>query len=295
MADVHNSARTEVVDIGGVKYAYRDFGSGNKPPLVFLQHFRGGLDHWDPSVTDGLAQDRRVILFNNAGVASSSGKPADTVAGMAQHVVSFLKALRLKHVDLLGFSLGGFVAQELLLASPALIRRVILAGTGPQGGDITVGHDPTVSEHATRDEVTLDDFLFLFFSPSNRSQAAGRAFWNRRHARRDQDVPSDRAAMAAQGNAIAAWSVPKDNRDESLQRITHPVLVVNGNNDIMVPTINSFILEQNIPNATLILYPDSGHGAIFQYPDLFVAHARLFLDEADRGGPRCRGDEDIDE
>ena len=137
---------------------------------------------------------------------------------------------------------------------------------------------PKVTEYATREKPILDDFLHLFFSQSETSQAAGRAFWERRHTRLEQDVPSSVAAMAAQGNAIAAWGVVQMERYASLRRIKQPVLVVNGANDIMVPTINSFILQQNIPNATLIIYPDSGHGAIFQYPELFVSHARLFLE-----------------
>ena len=279
MGGTHNTAQTRFVEVDSVRYAYRRFGTETGTPVVFLQHFRGGLDHWDPKVTDGIAKDRPVILLNNAGVASSRGEPADTVAGMADHVVAFLKALGLEEVDLLGFSLGGFIAQQLALESPDVIRRVILAGTRPQGGEGMDQFTPKVTEHATREEPTLEDYLYLFFSPSEASQAAGRAFWERRHTRSDQDVPSSVAAMGAQGSAIAAWGVvPHIHRYASLRRINQPVLVVNGANDIMVPTINSFILQQHIPNATLIIYPDSGHGAIFQYPELFVSHACLFLD-----------------
>jgi len=281
MSDTHNTAKTRLVEVDGVRYAYRRFGTATRTPVVFLQHFRGGLDNWDPNVTDGLAKDRPVILFNNAGVASSGGDPADTVTGMARHVITFVDALGLKKVDLLGFSLGGFVAQQVVLESPDLIRRVILAGTGPQGGEGMDHMPPKVVEHATREKPILEDFLYLFFSQSETSQAAGRAFWERRHTRLDQDVPSSVAAMAAQGNAIAAWGVvPQIDRYASLRRIKQPVLVVNGADDIMVPTINSFILQQYIPNATLIIYPDSGHGAIFQYPELFISHARLFLEGA---------------
>jgi len=281
MSETHNTAKTRFVEVDGVRYAYRRFGTATRTPVVFLQHFRGGLDNWDPNVTDGLAKDRPVILFNNAGVASSGGDPADTVTGMARHVIAFVDALGLKKVDLLGFSLGGFVAQQVVLESPDLIRRVILAGTGPQGREGMDHMPPKVVEHATREKPILEDFLYLFFSQSETSQAAGRAFWERRHTRLDQDVPSSVAAMAAQGNAIAAWGVvPQIDRYASLRRIKQPVLVVNGADDIMVPTINSFILQQYIPNATLIIYPDSGHGAIFQYPELFISHARLFLEGA---------------
>ena len=281
MSDTHNTAKTRFTEVNSVRYAYRRFGTETKTPIVLLQHFRGGLDNWDPKMTDGLAKDRPVILFNNAGVASSGGEAADTVAGMAGHVIAFLNALGLKTVDLLGFSLGGLVAQQVVIDRPDLIRRVILAGTGPQGGERMNGEggDPKATEHATREKPILEDFLYLFFSPSETSQAAGRAFWERRHTRADQDVSSSMAAMAAQGNAIAAWGVvPQKDRYLPIQRIKQPVLVVNGANDIMVPTINSFILQQNISNASLIIYPDSGHGAIFQNPDLFVSHARLFLD-----------------
>jgi pimeloyl-ACP methyl ester carboxylesterase len=181
---------------------------------------------------------------------------------------------------LLGFSLGGFVAQQVVLDDSDLIRRVILAGTGPQGGEGMDGFAPKVAEHATQETPVIENFLYLFFSPSETSQAAGRAFWERRHTRAEQDIASSMAAMRAQGAAIAGWgAVPKAGRYDQLKNIKRPVLVVNGRDDIMVPSINSFILQRHIPNAMLILYPDSGHGAIFQYPELFVSHARLFLEK----------------
>jgi len=262
-----------------VRYAYRRFGAKTGTPVVFLQHFRGGLDNWDPIVTDGLAVNRPVILFNNAGVASSGGEPADTVSGMSRHVIAFISALGLNQVDLLGFSLGGFVAQQVALDRPGLIRRVVLAGTGPEGGESMDSFTPLVAEHATQEVPTEDNFLYLFFGPSESSQAAGRAFWKRRHERTDQDVPSSMPAMGAQASAIAAWGmVPVSNRYARLKEIQQPVLVVNGGNDIMVPSINAFILQQHIPNATLILYPDSGHGALFQFAERFVSHVTMFLD-----------------
>jgi pimeloyl-ACP methyl ester carboxylesterase len=280
MTNSHNTTPTRFIEANGIRYAYRLFGARNGTPIVFLQHFRGGLDNWDPRVTDGLAKDRPVILFNNAGVASSGGEPVDTISGMAEHVVAFVNALDLKRIDLLGFSLGGFVAQQVVLDNPDLIRRVVLAGTGPQGGEGVVALTPKAAEYATRETPILEDFLYLFFLPSETSQAAGRAFWQSRHTRADQDLPSSTEAMRAQQAAIACWgAVPKSDRYGRLKKIKQPVLVVNGQNDIMIPTINSFILQQHIPNATLIIYPDSGHGALFQYTELFVSHVRLFLEE----------------
>jgi pimeloyl-ACP methyl ester carboxylesterase len=278
MLHTHSSAPTEFVTVNGVRYAYRRFGAAKGTPVVFLQHFRGGLDNWDPTITDGLAGNRPVVLFNNAGVASSGGEPADTVEGMAAHAAHFIEALGFESVDILGFSLGGFVAQQLALDRPDFVRRVILAGTGPEGGEGMANFTPEVARAATRPEPTAESFLFLFFAPNETSQIAGKAFLARRYQRTDQDVPSSAAAMEAQSAAIAAWgAVPQRGRYARLEKIRQPVLVVNGHNDIMVPTINSFILQQHIPNATLILYPDSGHGALFQFPDLFVQHVATFL------------------
>jgi pimeloyl-ACP methyl ester carboxylesterase len=279
MSDTHNTTKTRFIEANGVSYAYRRFGSGNRPPLVCLQHFRGGLDHWDPSMTDGLANGRPVILFNNAGVASSGGEPADTIDGMARHVIAFVGALNLEKFDLLGFSTGGFVAQQVVLDRPDLIRRLILAGTGPEGGEAMGDYPDSVAVHATRENPIEEDFLYLFFYPSETSQAAGRAFWTRRHERADQDPPSSVAAMRAQAKAIGAWgAIPVRDRYDRLKEIMQPVLVVNGKTDIMVPTVNAFILQQRLPNAELIIYPDSGHGSIFQFPELFVRHAAPFLE-----------------
>jgi pimeloyl-ACP methyl ester carboxylesterase len=278
MSNTHNTAKTQFLEANGVRYAYRRFGSGNRPPLLCLQHFRGGLDNWDPQVTDGLAQGRSVILFNNAGIASSSGQPANTIEEMATHVIAFLDALKLKEIDLLGFSMGGFIAQQVTLDRPNLIRRLVLAGTGPRGGEDMLAYPPEVTAQATIEVPTQESFLYLFFEPTATSQAAGRAFWQRRNARKDQDTPSSLSAMAAQAAAIGTWGkAPDKDRYASLKSIQQPTLVVNGKHDLVVPTINSYILQQHLPNATLIIFPDSGHGAIFQFSELFVREAQFFL------------------
>jgi len=274
--ETHFTAPTRFVEANGIRYAYRRIGSEQGTPLVFLQHFRGGLDNWDPQVTDGLAQGRPVILFNNAGVASSSGETPDTVDAMGDHVAAFVNALELSQVDVLGFSLGGYVAQSLVMRHSNLVRRLVLAGTGPRNGEPRT--NTRVAEVAGNPVPVCEDFLFLFFSRSEAGQAAGRAFWERRHQRKDADTPSSVQTMKAQQAALMEWIRPRGERYADLKTIKQPTLVVNGNSDIMVPTINSFTLSQHIPNSQLIVYPDSGHGALFQYPALFVAHTQLFLD-----------------
>jgi pimeloyl-ACP methyl ester carboxylesterase len=197
---------------------------------------------------------------------------------MADHVAIFVKALGLPKVDILGFSIGGYVAQSFVLHHSQLVRRLVLVGTGPRNGEPRT--NPRVPEMAGSPVLGLEQFQFLFFSPSEKSQAAGIAFWERRHRRKDADPPSSVQTMQAQLAAIMEWRQPHGERYADLKTITQPTLVVNGHDDVMVPTINSFTLSQYIPNAHLIVYPDSGHGAHFQYPELFVAHTNLFLNAA---------------
>jgi pimeloyl-ACP methyl ester carboxylesterase len=276
----HQTAPTQFVEARGIRFAYRRFGKAGGVPLVFNQHFTGTMDHWDPSVTDGFAQDREVILFNNAGVSSSSGEVPTTVEEMAANAVAFVKALGLTTVDLLGFSIGGFVAQEITLQAPDLVRRLVLVGTGPRGGRGMATLTPEAQEifGATYEE---PDHLWLavFFTPSEPSQVAGREFLKRfrlRTENRDREV-NDKVAPA-QLEAIVRWGAPLEKPFEYLKAIAKPTLVVNGDKDVIVYPVNSYILQQELPNAQLILYPDSAHGSQYQYPNLFVRHVSTFLD-----------------
>ncbi len=279
MIHTHQTAPTQCVEANGIRFAYRRFGKPDSVPLVFNHHVTGTMDHWDPAVTDGLAAMREVILFNNAGISSTSGEVSASVEEMARNAAAFIKALGLAKVDVLGFSLGGFVAQELTLSEPKLVRRLVLVGTGPRGGDRMATLTPEAQalfggRYANPDEL----WLGVFFTRSETSQAAGRAFlkrFRRRVAGRDPEA-GDRVAPA-QISAIDKWGAPRAQAFDYLRQIAHPTLVVNGSNDVIIYTVNSFILQQNLPNAQLILYPDSNHGSQYQYPALFVADVTRFL------------------
>jgi pimeloyl-ACP methyl ester carboxylesterase len=279
----HESAPTRFVEANGTRFAYRRFGGGTGLPMLFCQHFTGTMDHWDPIVTNALAQEREVILFNNQGVGSTSGKTPDNIQAMATGALHFVDALGLKRIDLLGFSLGGMVAQQIVLDRPTLVRYLILAGTGPEGGErIDIGGVPPSSEVLSDKSLShLDIEMRLFFAPTETSQAAGRAFWDRKNWRKaDRDPISSPEVAKAQTVAIKSWGESKSIRYARLKEIEQPTLVFNGINDVMIPTINSYILAEHLPDARLILYPDSGHGALFQYPHQFCAEVKLFL--ADR-------------
>jgi pimeloyl-ACP methyl ester carboxylesterase/ketosteroid isomerase-like protein len=276
----HQTAPTQFVNTAGVRFAYRRFGKSTGVPLVFNMHFTGTMDHWDPLVTDGLAATREVILFNNAGISSSSGEVPSSAEEMAANAAAFIKALGLAKVDVLGFSLGGFVAQALAVAEPGLVRRLILVGTGPQGGHGMATLTPEAqavfgAKYANPDEVWLGGF----FTPTEASQAAGRAFLKRFRLRADNRDPDVDARVApAQIGAMEKWGAPRTGAFDYLRKIAQPTLVINGSNDVIIYTVNSFTLQQNLPNAQLILYPDSNHGSQYQYPALFIADVTRFLD-----------------
>jgi pimeloyl-ACP methyl ester carboxylesterase len=283
---VHESALTapnRSVQIDGATLVYRRFGnaSNGAPPLLFLQHFRGNLDTWDPALVDELARQREVVLLDNRGVGASTGAVPDNVEDMARDVLRFVDALGLTEIDLLGFSLGGFVAQTLPLTRPRLIRRLVLAGTAPQGAPDIHRWTDDVYALATPDSFDPDGFVRLFFSSSEEGRARGMEFLGRISSRTaDPDEPADLAARDAQLAAITRWGIPEPSKLARLGAITQPTLVANGDDDPMMITENSHLLAHHLPNAQLRIYPDAGHGFLDQYPTEFADHVNAFLNGA---------------
>jgi len=268
---------TQVISSGGIEFAYRELGQQNDgPPVVFLVHLAGVMDNWDPLVVDGIAAKRHVIAFDNRGIGASSGSPSNSIEQMADDATTFIKAKGFKQVDLFGFSMGGMIAQEIVLKDPQLVRKMILAGTGPAGGDGI----STVAGVANVDLMRAtfagqDPKQYLFFTRTPAGIEAGKAFIKRLQERsegRDKDITV--RAYVAQLQALSAWG-QKQSADLSV--VKQPVLVVNGDDDRMVPTPNSYDLAKRIPDSQLIIYPDAGHGGIFQYHDDFVSKALAFL------------------
>jgi len=272
----HDTAPTQFVEANGVRFAYRRFGKTGGVPIVMNIHFRGTMDHWDPLITDGLAQQREVILFDNAGVGGSSGETPATMAGMATNAVAFIRALGISKTDVLGYSIGGKVAQEIAVQAPDLVRKLILVGTGPRGADTAA------SKSAEIFSATYDPpehlWIAAHFLPNANGRAAGLAYLERKHRRQDRVPEVSETSAAAQLRAIAVSNEKTEGVWDYLATIRIPVLVIDGSNDLIIPTINGFTLQQHLPNAQLIIYPDSSHAPFYQYPELFLAHAALFLD-----------------
>jgi len=277
----HQTAPTQFVEANGIRFAYRRFGKPGGAPLVFNQHFRGTMDYWDPAVTDGLAKNREVILFNNAGVSSSSGKVPATMQEMGANAIAFIGALGLAKVDVLGFSIGGMVAQEITAQAPDLVRRLILVGAGPRGADMSTSRSAEIFAGAYDPPEHL--WLAVHFSPSPSSRAAGLAFLKRKLLRKDRDPEVSEEAGAAQREAIGKYTAAAESVLDYLKDIRQPTLIVQGSNDVFIPTVNSYLLQQSLPNAQLILYPDANHGSFYQYPELFVSDADQFLSSAMQG------------
>ena len=277
---VATTAPTQFLDVDGTSFAYRRFGTPGSTPLVFTQHFMGNLDNFDPAISDALAPGREVVLFDNAGVGCSTGAAPDTIAAMAADAARFIDGLGLRSIDLLGHSMGGEIAQVLSLNRPDLVRRLVLVGTGPKGGDGMSQQDPKVAPLFTKwDALGEDMWLPIMFTSSKESLVAGRAFIDRITARtEDRDIRVSDETIAAYLAAVHDWGAPAQGSFDYLSNIAQPTLVVNGNHDIVIPTINSYHLYQHLPNAELWLLPDANHGSHFQYVDRFVRRVIDFLD-----------------
>lgn len=264
------------IEIGGTPFAYRDLGPREGVPLVLLNHWGAVLDNFDPRIVDGLAQRQRVIAVDYRGIGASGGRAPETVEEMARDVIALIGGLGLTKVDLLGFSLGGFVAQDITLRAPGLVRKLILTGTGPAGGDgirrVGVVSWPLILKGLL---TRRDPKTHLFFTSTANGRRAAKAFLDRIEERKtERDKAPTMHAFLRQLRAIKAWG---RQPPQELDRIKIPVLIANGDHDIMVPTVNSNNMASRIPGAKLVIYPDAGHGGIFQFHDEFVAEARTFL------------------
>jgi pimeloyl-ACP methyl ester carboxylesterase len=272
----HQTAPTQFVEANGIRFAYRRFGKTAGVPFVMNLHFRGTMDHWDPAVTDGLAQHREVILFDNAGIGASSGETPASFPDAATDAIAFIKALGIGKADVLGYSIGGKIAQEIAVQAPDLVRKLLLLGTGPRGADTAASKSAEIfSAHYDPPEHL---WLAVHFSASPGGRAAGLAYLERKLRRRDRSPEVTETSATAQLQAIATSNEKTDGVLDYLADIHHPTLVVHGSNDLIIPTVNGFTLQQHLPNAQLIVYPDSNHAPFYQYPELFLAHASLFLD-----------------
>jgi pimeloyl-ACP methyl ester carboxylesterase len=284
-ATAATTAATQFVTAGGVDFAYRRLGGAADVPLVMLQHFRGNLDNWDPALLDALAHDRDVIAVDYPGVGGSTGEPDRTIAATARQMLGFIGALGLDRVDLLGFSIGGFVAQEIALVRPTLVHRLVLAATGPKGAPGMHGWRDDIAT-AARGESKPENLLYIMFAPSPTSQAKGVEFLGRFLQRRDgRDLPTTDTARDAQYDAIVEWGIPDHGALQRLTGIDCPTLIIHGDADLMIPPKVSHLMAGLIPNAEIRIYPDAAHGFLFQYPAEVARDVNAFLahdDGADR-------------
>ena len=269
-------APARTVTAGGVTYAYRELGPKGGIPVIFFVHLAATLDNWDPRIIDPIAKNHHVIAFDNRGVGATTGQVPDTVEAMADDAYTFIKALGFSTIDIFSFSLGGFVAQALVVKHPDLVRKLVLTGTGPKGGkDIDKVAGTTYLDMLRATLTRSDPKEFLFFNRNATGKPAARAFVNRLTERTaDRDAPIKVKAFQTQLKAIKKWG---RGTPDDLSKITQPTLVANGDNDRMVPSTLSEDLHRRIEGSELIIYPDSGHGGIFQFHDKFAPIAVEFL------------------
>jgi pimeloyl-ACP methyl ester carboxylesterase len=261
----------------GIDYAFRESGDG-AVPLVLLQHFRGNLDNWDPALIDALAATRRVVVFDNTGVGGSSGMTPDTVAQMAHDALAFLDAMDITQADILGFSLGSFVAQEIALARPDLVRRLVLASSAPQGAAGMHGWAPDVIHNVGQPESTPEGLLNIFYTQSSASRQSGQQALGRMFSRDDKDKPTTWQTRQAQYDAVCTWGIPDHAMLERISAIEMPVFVANGDSDPMILPHYSYLIAGLIPQAQLKIYADAAHGFLFQHHDEYAADVNAFLE-----------------
>jgi len=283
MTDYIKAPNLSVEAGNGITYAYRETGEG-ETPLVLFQHFRGNLDNWDPALVDGLARTRRVIAFDNTGVGASTGVTPSTVQEMARDAIAFLDSLGIAKADLLGFSLGSFVVQEVALIRPDLVRRIVLASSAPQGAEDMHGWAPWVIDAVGAPQPTPENFLKVFFTGSAESRSAGMEFAQRIFGWRteDRDEQTTWETRLAQYDAVVAWGIPDHARLQRVNAIRKPVLVANGDQDPMILPRYSHLLAGLLPDARLTIYPDSAHGFLFQHHVRFARDVTEFLEKSDQ-------------
>jgi pimeloyl-ACP methyl ester carboxylesterase len=268
-----------VMSTGGIEYAYRDLGDGDVP-LVLLIHFRGNLDNWDPALVDALAARRRVIAFDNVGVGATSGTTPHTIEAMAHGAIDFMEAMELERVDLLGFSIGSFIAQEIALIRPDLLRRIVLASAAPQGAARMHGWAPDVIGAVGKPEPDPQGYLGVFFASTETSRGAGLQAMGRIFGRTtNQDAPTTWQTRQPQYDAICAWGIPNHSLLERVTAMQVPVFVANGDSDPMILPRNSYLLAGLLPDARVTIYSDAAHGFLFQHHIQFAADVHSFLDE----------------
>ena len=278
MSMTFENAATQSVDVNGTNFVYREIGKKGGIPVVFLHHLTAVLEDWDPRVVDGVAAKHHVIVFDNRGVGGSGGSTPKTVEEMARDAVAFIGALGFSKVDLLGFSLGGFISQAIAQQQPGLVRKIILAGTGPAGGEGIANVGAVLQDaFGKAGAANKHPKHFLFFTQTSNGQTAADEFLQRLKERTNNlDAPVSNETIQAQITAIHAWGQGDATK---LATVQHPVLVVNGDHDVMVPSFNSFELARRLPNAQLSIFPDAGHGGIFQHHAAFVQQALTFLQQ----------------
>jgi pimeloyl-ACP methyl ester carboxylesterase len=280
MANGYSQLPNELVSAAnGVDYAYRDTGGGESGlPLVLLQHFRGNLDNWDPALIDALASARRVVTFDNAGVGRSTGTTPDTIEQMARDALAFMAAMQFSQADLLGFSIGSFVAQQIALIRPAIVRRLVLASSAPQGAAGMHGWAPEVIGAIGTPQTSPEAYLDVFFTKSASSRRAGQQALQRMYARtEDRDTATTWATREVQYDAVCAWGIPDHALLQRLSALGMPVFVANGDSDPMILPRYSYLLAGLIPHAQVKIYPDAAHGFLFQHHTEFAADVNTFL------------------